>query len=33
LRDGAIAISNQWGASNLPAFLDHCRNKLGIDLN
>lgn len=30
LNDGPIAISNQWGVSNLPKFLDHCRDELGI---
>lgn len=30
LIDGPIAISNQWGVLNLPGFLDHCRDELGI---
>ena len=30
LIDGPIAISNQWGTGNLPKFLDHCRDELGI---
>ena len=33
LQDGPVAISNQWGVGNLPRFLDHCRNNLGIDLS
>ena len=30
LVDGPIAVSNQWGVGNLPKFLDHCRDELGI---
>lgn len=30
LIDGQIAVSNQWGVGNLPKFLDHCRDELGI---
>jgi len=30
LKDGAIAVSNQWGIANLPPFLEHCRENLGI---
>ncbi len=30
LIDCQIAVSNQWGVGNLPKFLDHCRDELGI---
>ena len=32
LKDGAIAVSNQWGIINLPPFLEHCRENLGIEV-
>jgi hypothetical protein len=32
LKDGPIAVSNQWGVGNLPRFLDHCRDTLGIEV-
>ena len=32
LRDGVIAVSNQWGVENLPPFLEHCRKNLGIEV-